>query len=104
MGRAERDSLEVFNWDAGKAEIRIDSESEATVVRRITQQYTAGSSQLEAPCSPRRRKAFLIRREPQSVYANQYTLSRGSQFPIHGQGALGGEADTLSKMIKSLWG
>jgi len=44
VGRAERDGLEVLNWDTRQGEVRIDSESEAAVVSRFAQQYTADRS------------------------------------------------------------
>jgi len=39
---AERGGLEVFRWDAGKAEVRIDLEAEAAVILRLSQQDAAG--------------------------------------------------------------
>ena len=44
VGRAERDRLEVCRWDAREVELRIGSESEAAVVLRLTQHYTARRS------------------------------------------------------------
>jgi hypothetical protein len=39
-GVAERDSLEVFGWHAGKAEVWIDLEAEAALVRGLSEQHT----------------------------------------------------------------